>query len=478
MLARRFLLVGVLFASLGLGALAGLARAEEGPWLTDFAAAKAKAKAEKKLLLVDFTGSDWCGWCKRLVSEVFSKEEFKKEAPLKFVLVEVDFPNAKKQSDEVKKQNAELQKRYKVRGYPTIILMDADGQVIAQTGYRQGGPNSYMKHLGEFVDTHESVVKMRKELEGSKGIDRAKLLDKLVDAYANKLNNEIDELVVWDREIVALDADNKAGLRGKHEFRMLNAEIEKLKEAGKFDEVKVVAEKALALQGITAEQKQGIYMDLCELCFRQADFVGLVACLEKGSKAAPDSDQGKQFTFLAKRYKPIAEAQENVVKLKGGIEGVQGLDRAKALDKLADAQRKVALMTQGSLPPAVSTKWSQELRQWSQEIVKLDADNKAGLKKKHEFRLLLSDAEKMFRDGKQAEARATVEKALATPGLSGEQTQDAHFAGAMLHLRGGDLQKGLASLKKALDAAPNSDRAKTIKGMIAGIESQMGSEKN
>jgi len=68
------------------------ARAGEGPWLTDFEAAKAKAKAEKKLLLVDFTGSDWCVWCRKLKDQALDKEPFKTEAPKRFVLVELDYP--------------------------------------------------------------------------------------------------------------------------------------------------------------------------------------------------------------------------------------------------------------------------------------------------------------------------------------------------------------------------------------------------
>jgi thioredoxin-related protein/tetratricopeptide (TPR) repeat protein len=468
MLVRRFLFAGTAFVLVGLGALAGLARAEEGPWQTDFEAAKAKAKAEKKLLLVDFTGSDWCGWCKRLVAEVFGKEEFKKEAPAKFVLVEVDFPNAKKQSDGLKKQNKELQKRYKVRGYPTIFVMDADGKVIAQTGYRPGGPNAYMKHLGEFLDTYETVLKMRKELGASQGLDRAKLLDKLIDAYG-KLNNESDELTAWDKEIVALDADNKAGLKVKHEFRMLAAEIEALKDARKFNEMKAVAEKALALPGVSAEQKQGVYMGLCECYFNQGDFVSLVASLKKGIEVAPDSDQAKQFKMILERFKPMADAQEAVAKLKAKLEGTQGLDRAKLLDKLVEAQAKIPSMGQPTS--------RDDVEKWSREIIALDPDNKAGLKKKYEIRSLLGDAERLYREKKKTEAYAAVEKALATPGITPDQTQEAHFVAAMLQLRAKDYDKGLASLKASLKAAPNSERAESIKGMIERVESQLGADK-
>src|SRR5882672_6835374 len=82
-----------------------VARAEDLKWLTDAKKAQEQAKAEKKLVLLDFTGSDWCGWCIRLNKEVFSKPEFQDYAAKNLVLVEVDFPRSKTQSAELKAQN-------------------------------------------------------------------------------------------------------------------------------------------------------------------------------------------------------------------------------------------------------------------------------------------------------------------------------------------------------------------------------------
>ena len=120
--------------------LAGLCIAqdqEKDIWMTDFAAAKAKAKAEKKDLLVDFTGSDWCGWCIKLDNEVFSKDEFKAEAPKHFVLVKLDYPqDTSKMSKELLEQNEKLQEQFPVEGFPTLLLMDADANVFDSIGYQ------------------------------------------------------------------------------------------------------------------------------------------------------------------------------------------------------------------------------------------------------------------------------------------------------------------------------------------------------
>lgn len=144
-------LVGGFFSSVALGH-AESGEATHGDWMTDFAAATAKAKQENKPLLVDFTGSDWCGWCIKLDNEVFSKKAFKEYAAENFVLVEIDFPSRKvKQSAELKAQNEALAEKYDIKGFPTILILDADGTVIEQTGYRRGGPQKYVEHLKEIL---------------------------------------------------------------------------------------------------------------------------------------------------------------------------------------------------------------------------------------------------------------------------------------------------------------------------------------
>src|SRR5436190_8244706 len=111
---------------LAVGLLTGLTllqvRGEDLKWLTDLPKAQAQAKTEKKLVMLDFTGSDWCGWCIKLNKEVFSKPEFAEYAKKNIVAVEVDFPNKKKLDAAQKQANDALAKKYEIKGYPTIIV--------------------------------------------------------------------------------------------------------------------------------------------------------------------------------------------------------------------------------------------------------------------------------------------------------------------------------------------------------------------
>ena len=126
--------------------LTSLASAKDG-WLNDFEKAKAQAKAENKKILLDFTGSDWCGWCKKLEAEVFSQQAWKDYAAKKLVLVELDFPKGFQLPDETKKQNEKLAQKFQVRGYPTIVITSASGNRKGELGYVEGGPEAFIKAL-------------------------------------------------------------------------------------------------------------------------------------------------------------------------------------------------------------------------------------------------------------------------------------------------------------------------------------------
>ncbi|MGI8957070.1 MAG: thioredoxin family protein [Chthoniobacterales bacterium] len=141
----KFLSLGLLAALLGLAPLQP-ARAEAN-WMTDFARAQAQAKAENKLLLLDFTGSDWCGWCQIMEKEVFSQPAFAEYAKKNLVLVRVDFPRAKPLADEVKAQNQALAEQFGIRGFPSIVMLTGDGKPLALLGYQQGGPEVFISEL-------------------------------------------------------------------------------------------------------------------------------------------------------------------------------------------------------------------------------------------------------------------------------------------------------------------------------------------
>ncbi len=125
-------------------------------WMTNFSNAQKKAKVEDKFLLINFSGSDWCHWCKVLHNEVLSKDEFKNYAEKHLVLMLADFPQNKVNPSEVAIQNEKLAAQYGVRGFPIIIILSPDNQLVGQTGYRKGGVNAYVDHLKTMIDSYKS----------------------------------------------------------------------------------------------------------------------------------------------------------------------------------------------------------------------------------------------------------------------------------------------------------------------------------
>lgn len=124
--------------------------AAEGEWTTDLAHAQAQAKTEKKMVLMDFTGSDWCPPCKALHKNVLTSKEFLEFAKDNFVLVELDFPRGKKQSPELKKANRALSEKYDIEGFPTVIVLDADGKVLKKdVGYSGASAKDYVAGLAK-----------------------------------------------------------------------------------------------------------------------------------------------------------------------------------------------------------------------------------------------------------------------------------------------------------------------------------------
>ena len=100
----------------------------DNDWLTNYEQVVSKSIKEKKPVMVNFTGSDWCGWCKKLKRAVFDTEVFKAWAEKNVILLELDYPRRTFQSEKLKKQNAQLQQTFRqfVRGYPTVLIFEVN----------------------------------------------------------------------------------------------------------------------------------------------------------------------------------------------------------------------------------------------------------------------------------------------------------------------------------------------------------------
>jgi protein disulfide-isomerase len=148
----RKLLAGIAIAVMTLFVANAKAAAD---WETDFDKAATNALTSQRYMLLDFSGSDWCGWCIKLDKEVFSKADFKKYAKENLICVLVDFPQQKPQKKRLKAQNEALAKKYEVKGYPTVIILSPDGDLVGRTGYQEGGPTKYVESIKDMIAAYE-----------------------------------------------------------------------------------------------------------------------------------------------------------------------------------------------------------------------------------------------------------------------------------------------------------------------------------
>ena len=119
-----------LFAAAALApALIAPALASEG-WFSNLDEAKKQAKAEGKLIFLEFTGSDWCGPCIQFKSQVLSRADFLESAQKDFVLVELDYPRRKEIDVAQKEHNETVKNQYAITGFPTILLLNAEGEIV------------------------------------------------------------------------------------------------------------------------------------------------------------------------------------------------------------------------------------------------------------------------------------------------------------------------------------------------------------
>lgn len=282
-----------------------LSHANTKEWMSNFKEAQQKAAAENKDLLVNFTGSDWCGWCIKLVDEVFQHESFKQGVADKFVLLEIDFPRDKTKLDQAtQQQNEMLQEKYSIQGFPTIMLLDSEGLPYGQTGYQAGGPEKYLTHLDNLImikDQRDIALKAAEELQG---VAKAKALtDALKLVPEGQLNHYSDV----SQQITMLDPKDQSGFVARQKLKQAIVTLEKdytaAFRAGKTDEAIAMVDKFIVEFQVTGEKKQSMLSMKMNPLLASQQFDRATKVIEAIVAIAPESQMGK----LANDFKPRLE---------------------------------------------------------------------------------------------------------------------------------------------------------------------------
>src|SRR5262249_44215588 len=183
-------------------------------WHEDLEAAKAQAVNEKKDLFIYFTGSDWCSWCLLVRKDVFGKDAFSDYVPKHFVLVELDFPHHKAKPRNYA-QNLELFHRWGLKGYPSLILADAQGRPYAnlRDGKVRDDAAAYIERMEKLRQDRVARDTVLTQALALEGLDKAKVLDQALRPLPQDFKGEYRDAIT---QICTLDSLDQAGLRSKY----------------------------------------------------------------------------------------------------------------------------------------------------------------------------------------------------------------------------------------------------------------------
>jgi thioredoxin-related protein len=268
--------------------VAGVDRAWREKWETSFEKARAAAQAGNKDILMNFTGSDWCGWCIRLGQEVFQHDAFAEYARKNFVLLELDFPRGFELDESLQQQNDALQAQFGVEGFPAILLLDSQGRAYAQTGYQPGGPPAYTEHLETLKDFRKTRDEAFAAAEGLAGLEKAKKLNEGLEALQPSLRFASYAGII--DQIIELDADDAGGLKSKfetaraeHRFsQRMQAIVTMANETRDWDAVLAELDKTIteyAAFGDLATQAQMLQLQVLQAADRSDDLLKLTDSL-------------------------------------------------------------------------------------------------------------------------------------------------------------------------------------------------------
>ncbi len=287
-------------------ALHGASFAGGEGWSSDYEASKKLAAEGKKDLLIDFTGSDWCGWCIKLNDEVFKHDAFKAGVKDSFVLVELDFPNDKsKLSEATQKQNQELGEKYAVQGYPTILLCDATGKPYAATGYEKGGPEKYVEHLNELRGRKAKRDEAFASAAKAEGTAKAKALIAaldsmgLEDAMVGNFYGDIAD------QIKAADPKDETGFAKKSEAKKryadFQAELQGFAQKEDHKGALELVEKTLKEGGFGKNETQEVMLIRAAIFAQEKKFEDALKAIDEAKAFHPESEMNEQIDGFRKQ---------------------------------------------------------------------------------------------------------------------------------------------------------------------------------
>ena len=285
--------------------LAALAPAWAAEWMTDLEAAKTKAAAENKAVLVDFTGSDWCGWCIRLRKQVLDTPAFETYAKDKFVLMEVDVPQNPKFDQALLKRNQELCEQYGVSGFPTILVINPKGDVV-------GGFSGYVASTAEAAKPLDAALATAALLAKAETQQGAEQVATLAAAYKSLPEDLRENASALRQRIIALDTDDTSGMKRLQRVQEQRVALQQaINKAASAAEAIAIVDQALPTA--EPENKAGMLQIKFQLMFMSAQTVDDIKASAEVMRQAIEADPNTRPSAM-KRVDALLADPEGALK--------------------------------------------------------------------------------------------------------------------------------------------------------------------
>lgn len=461
---------------------------DEGIWTVNFEFAKKIAKEKDLNLLLLFTGSDWCHWCKKLNEEVFSQEAFQQEVVKMFVPVKFDFPSSFKFPKEIADGYAAERDKYGVRGYPTVVLTDCEGNAFAVCGYQPGGAEGYITLLNNLVDGKKELDAKVAELKDGDAAAVSELYNAL-EEYSEKFKDSpcVKEGLKKYYDICREKSPEiSRALEREEKIKQRLAEIDEQYKIGPgYDPSEATPEKAqqavadyeavinsFSLEG---EKKQEVLMKMAFAYITVQEDEKAQEYLDKAVEAAPESEIAEMIreTRSAQEVEELMENVNQMVIDDKKDEAIQALD--KRLETEEDMNNKI-MLTSVKAEIQVLFDDIEGAKENFNKCIEMCGNEEATeqfktrLNELDPFNKTVTQSQLYALRGNPAEMAAAIEKAIEQYNPDPASLQKALVMQAQAYMEARNEAKAKETIKKAIDVDPETDLAKELSENLKRME--------
>lgn len=460
---------------------------DDGIWTVNMDFAKKIAKEKDLNLLILFTGSDWCHWCKKLNEEVFSQDEFQQEVVKQFVPVKLDFPSAVKFPEEIRKSYEAEMKKYGVRGYPTVVLTDCEGNAFAVCGYQPGGAEGYLTMLNNLVEGKKELDAKVAELKDGDAAAASELYN-ILEEYSEKFKDPcIKEGLKKYYDICREKCPEiSRALEREEKIKQRLAEIDEQYKIGEgYDPSEATPEKAeqavadyqavidsFKLEG---EKKQEVLLKIALVYTIVQEDEKAQEYLDKAVEAAPDSE----FAEMIKERRAANEIEELMENVNQMVIDDKKDDALKAIDerleKEEDMNNKIELT---SVKAEIQVLFDdiEGAKENFNKCIEMCGNEEATeqfktrLNELDPFNKTVTQSQLLSLRGDPKGMIEAIDKAIEQYNPDPASLQKALFMQAQAYMEAGEQAKAEETIRKTIEAAPETDLAQMLSEQIKRME--------